>query len=333
MAESEHQAIRDRYTAERGRYLRLETSLRDQIGHALRQKNISLGVPIESRTKSPESIIDKIVKRQACNGYDELTDIVGVRCILLFRSDLSAFDAMIKDTFNVISHESVGERLDPDQFGYQSNHYIVTLPEGWLSLPSFEGLSGIRAEIQARTIAQHIWAAASHKLQYKREESVPLPLRRSISRVAALLETVDLEFERFLSEREDYVSTIDRTDDATLNVDLLQSELNAFWPSANEFPEQQNNEELLTELFSVGIDTKQKLSSFLNTWRNQAMEEERLAVAKYVQEPSEQNPWIDQERLANGVYFTHVGLTRCALKAAHEAGEIEWPLYVDLGPA
>jgi ppGpp synthetase/RelA/SpoT-type nucleotidyltranferase len=33
------------------------------------------------------------------------------------------------------------------------------------------GLGGLRAEVQVRTTAQHIWAAASHKLQYKHEES------------------------------------------------------------------------------------------------------------------------------------------------------------------
>ena len=324
------QQIRERYAAEKPLYIRLERSLCDQIAYALGQRNISLGVPIESRTKSQESVIDKVVKRQVCQEYDDLSDLVGVRCILLFRRDLALFDEMVKDTFNVISHESVGERLEADQFGYQSNHYIVTLPEKWLSLPSCHGLSDIKAELQARTIAQHMWAAASHKLQYKREQSVPLPLRRSISRVAALLETVDLEFERFLSERHDYVSKIDNTDDATLNVDLLISELQNFWPKENEFPEKQNNEELLLELISVGIDTKKKLESFLRKWRELALRKERDAVALYSREPTDVNPWVNQERLAEGVYFTHVGLTRTALQAAHEAGEINWGNHVNL---
>jgi ppGpp synthetase/RelA/SpoT-type nucleotidyltranferase len=60
-------------------------------------------------------------------------------------------------------------------------------------------------ELQLRTLAQHIWAVASHKLQYKREASVPVPIRRSINRVSALLEMVDLEFDRVLLEREQYV--------------------------------------------------------------------------------------------------------------------------------
>lgn len=60
-------------------------------------------------------------------------------------------------------------------------------------------MSGLKAEVQVRTVTQHVWAAASHVLQYKQEASVPLPVRRSIYRVSALLETVDLEFERVLS--------------------------------------------------------------------------------------------------------------------------------------
>ena len=108
------------------------------------------------------------------------------------------------------------------QFGYQSWHYVIAFPEKWLSVPSLCDFRGLRAELQLRTIAQHLWAAASHKLQYKAESSVPLPIRRSIHRVSALLETVDLEFDRVLQEREDYLKqAASRQPTKPINVDVL----------------------------------------------------------------------------------------------------------------
>jgi putative GTP pyrophosphokinase len=50
------------------------------------------------------------------------------------------------------------------------------------------------AEIQVRTVVQHAWATVSHSLQYKREADVPIPLRRRLARVSALLELADMEF-------------------------------------------------------------------------------------------------------------------------------------------
>jgi putative GTP pyrophosphokinase len=71
----------------------------------------------------------------------------------------------------VLERQDAQLRLAEDQFGYASIHFAVELPASWLRVPSRAGLGGLRAEIQVRTTAQHIWAAASHKLQYKHEES------------------------------------------------------------------------------------------------------------------------------------------------------------------
>jgi hypothetical protein len=77
-------------------------------------------------------------------------------------------------------------------------HFVVEFPEPWFVVPTIGPMRGLRAEIQVRTHAQHIWADASHILQYKKESSVAPKTRRDIHRIAALLETVDLEFEKVL---------------------------------------------------------------------------------------------------------------------------------------
>ena len=93
-----------------------------------------------------------------------LPDLIGIRSILLFRTDLERVEKLILETFNVLSSEDTAKRLGEAQFGYQSQHYVLRLPEPWLAIPSMADLGELQVDIQVRTLAQHIWAAASHKL-------------------------------------------------------------------------------------------------------------------------------------------------------------------------
>ena len=96
-------------------------------------------------------------------------------------------------------------------------------------------------------------AVASHYLQYKREKSVPLEVRRSINRVSALLETVDLEFERVLNERDVYVTGITSVSpEERLNVNVLKAMLDENLPLANRTNDEAYDE-LVAELESVGV--------------------------------------------------------------------------------
>ena len=111
-----------------------------------------------------------------------LPDLVGVRAILLARTDLDKIDELIRSTFEVTSSEDTGDRLGEARFGYQSLHYTIKVPLIWLEIPTMADFEDIQVEVQVRTLAQHIWAAASRKLQYKNEASVPPPIRRAINR-------------------------------------------------------------------------------------------------------------------------------------------------------
>ena len=179
----------------------------DQLYKLVERNDIPLGVPLESRIKTWESILDKIDRKSLdIKKITELYDLVGARLILLFRKDIVFIDKIIKESFKIIDSENVFDRLDDSQFGYQSHHYIIKLPDDWLSVPTMSDLGNVCVELQVRTLSQHIWAAASHKLQYKIESNVPKPLRRSIYRVSALLETVDIEFDNILIQREKYIN-------------------------------------------------------------------------------------------------------------------------------
>lgn len=96
------------------------------------------------------------------------------------------------------------EDLDPDRFGYRSNHYVVTIKPEWGAVPEFRGLTGIRAEIQVRTLLMHAWASLSHQLSYKVEDEIPKRFRRQIFQLSAIFELADQEFDRLRSQKTAY---------------------------------------------------------------------------------------------------------------------------------
>jgi putative GTP pyrophosphokinase len=143
-------------------------------------------------------------------------------------------------------------------------------------------MKNLKAEIQVRTTAQHIWAVASHTLQYKHEESVPLSVRRAIHRVSALLETVDLEFERVLEQREAYRSqSITSRQDEALNTDLLEEMLGQLLPPDNKKKSGEKYGELLDDLMAFGIDTQNSLINLLNEHKDEILRADQDMVEKY----------------------------------------------------
>jgi putative GTP pyrophosphokinase len=236
--------------------------INNQLVRLLEDNKIVLGFPIQHRVKTWNSISDKLSKLKfPIKDVKEIQDLIGLRIILLFKRDTSQVCNLIEKSFNVIKRYNTDERLKEDQFGYSSIHFVIELPEEWLAVPTFAAFSKFRAEIQVRTIAQHIWAAASHTLQYKQEVSVPATVLRSIYRVSALLETVDLEFERVLDEREIYRSKLNNSDfDTVLNVDLLEKILDQFFPSENKVLDEEYAQ-ILGELNMFEISTSDRVSA------------------------------------------------------------------------
>lgn len=308
------QQLEDEYQKVIGQADRLRAALLEQVGKLLESKNIALGVPLEGRVKTLTSITEKL-ERKAKNldALHNLDDLIGVRAILLFNRDVSEASRLIETTFDVLSSENTAERLGDAQFGYQSQHYVLRLPKAWLSIPSLSDLGNLKAELQVRTLAQHIWAAASHKLQYKQEQSVPPPVRRAIHRASALLETVDLEFERVLQDREAYIKkelNIEHQDQ-TLNVDSLQALLSEMLPAKNK----SNNEtygELLEDLLAHKVATAAKFRDLLAKHMSAVAE----ADAKEAERRRQNQDFngTSRARVDKGVFYRHVGWARKTLR-------------------
>lgn len=283
------------------------------LSELILQDNIELGFPVSSRVKTWDSIQNKLQRVSLkINKATDYQDLVGIRLILLFPRDIAKIEQLINKTFKVEREYDTGEKLKPDQFGYKSIHIIIQIPESWFGMPTMAQFRGCRAEIQIRTLAQHLWAEASKVLQYKNENNVPVPLKRSISRVSALLELIDLELERVLEGKEDYRDTLlIKVPEQNLDADLLEVLLNKLLPTKNK-DKQEYYSELLLELFYFEIDTPDKLTKFLKNHEKDILQMDQEIVSQkrtshlvFSQE--------EKERIDSGVFLTHTGLVRQAL--------------------
>lgn len=248
--------------------------------------------------------------------------MIGLRLILLFGRDVGTVCDIIRRSFKVISQENTLERLEESQFGYSSVHFILEMPEEWVAVPTLSQLNNLRAEVQVRTAAQHIWAAASHILQYKQESSVPKPILRSIYRISALLGTVDLEFERILKERQKYQSELStRADDEVLNVDSIKKILCEILPKENQSGDEDYTN-LLNDLLWFSVDTPRKLSALLLKYRPEILRKDQETAAEF---PRTESGFRWNELLRRDKYYNHAGLTRIAISL--EFSE-EWDVYL-----
>lgn len=311
--------LTDQYSDNIGMLERFSKSLISEISTLLNENSITLGVPIESRVKTIESLIEKSERKSKnISTIFEIDDLIGIRLILLFHSDVENVESILLKNFNIIEREDAADRLDEDQFGYQSKHFLVKMPDSWLKIPSLAGFGNIKAEIQVRTLSQHIWAAVSHKLQYKSENSVPPDLRRAINRASALLEMVDLEFDRVMNQRREYQQKIASEEEANagLNVDILIKILDETLPIENKKGTERYSE-LLIDLQNLGVDNSEKLKNIIAENISYALQEDKRRVKS-----GELIEDDDLERIAKGVFYTHTGLLRIMLRKIHGANRL-----------
>lgn len=251
--------------------------------------------------------------------------MAGIRIVTLFKSDINTIQKIIKSTFTILREEDTANRLSEDQFGYGSIHYEATLPDSWFEIPSYKIFKDKIVEIQLRTASQHAWAAASHILNYKKESHVPQPVRRTINRVSALLETVDLEFERVLQEREEF-DQIPVSDQNQLNTDTLKKILDELLPAENK-SDDEDYSTMLDELNYFDIYTVGSAKSLIQKQLSKALEHEKLRLIE-VQKEIERgngafaNMVTTPERFSKGVFYQHIGLLRQILREEFGSEEV-----------
>ena len=187
---------------------------------------------VSSRIKTYESLSGKLeLKGYKYNSLEDITDIFGARVSTLYNDEVDLVAAIIERNFDIDWENSVDKRklLDSDRFGYLSIHYICRIPERLYKDEAHPELNSLRFEIQVRTVLQNIWATINHDIGYKSIVEIPVEYKRTISRLAGLLEIADDEFKRFRRDIGEYrrsvteLVTSGKFDEVEFNMDSFNN--------------------------------------------------------------------------------------------------------------
>ncbi|MBO4387610.1 MAG: (p)ppGpp synthetase, partial [Treponema sp.] len=184
----------------------------------------------KTRIKSFSSYYKKILRQKPKEAAESkslvtLTDMIGIRVICAFLEDLDIVEQQLVTYFNVKEIERKGAQQSFREFGYESVHVLIAIPEDCLPKKELNPPlpEEVVCEIQIRTILQDAWAEVEHELIYKSEfNPFDKPLRRKLASINASLTLADTIFQ----EIRDYQNR-------------LQSELgtrrNTFYNKADDF--------------------------------------------------------------------------------------------------
>ncbi len=230
MAEITPSEWNSRYEQERPKFEKLTNKLLSLLKEILEREGIK--AVFESRTKDLNSFTSKISKpeKSYINPLTEVTDLSGVRIVLYSLEDVEKVVDILSREFEVDTEKSINKSdlLDPDKFGYLSQHVIVQVGQTRRNLPEWSDLSELWSEIQVRTVLQHSWATVEHFLVYKNEQDIPREFRRRLFRLSALFEMADEELNSLIKNiqilQENYKNQLNNENlDIEINVDALKA--------------------------------------------------------------------------------------------------------------
>ena len=178
-------------------YKEFTTELKFLFEKKLIHNNISY-LQIETRVKSLPSFLDKAYRLISNNKHfsPKFNDLIGIRLITYYNKDVFQIADLIEREFEVHSKNSEYESQNrsPDQFGYSSKHYKISLLSKDSNTRKLKKFKNIVFEVQIRTVAQHAWSTIDHKIRYKTAEKIPNDIQRQIFQLSALFELADSQF-------------------------------------------------------------------------------------------------------------------------------------------
>lgn len=154
---------------------------------------------VESRLKSPQSIIGKLQKKNLPltpeSASKNLLDIAGIRVTCCYISDIYAIVEMLcrRDDFTVIKQKDYIK--NPKASGYRSYHLIVNVPVYLSTKKKYAPV-----EIQVRTIAMDFWASLEHQLKYKPSSAITPEISEELRDCAERIAETDLQMQRIFME-------------------------------------------------------------------------------------------------------------------------------------
>ncbi len=153
---------------------------------------------IKGRIKSFDALYRKLLMKSQKDSiehpFDFITDVVGMRIVVPFLEDLNSVEKLIRDNFEVSDTKYKSRELSIREFGYDSIHLLIKLPEEISK--KVKNSENMKVEVQLRTILQDAWAEVEHELIYKTSiDKVEDTIRRKMIAVNATLSLGDTIFQ------------------------------------------------------------------------------------------------------------------------------------------
>ena len=192
----------DKYYEKNKEYLKKAAKTYKNLLMNLLNENLEK-VDVVYRIKEKESCKEKIGRKYSkileedstINSQDVLTDLIGVRIICMYESDIDKVAAIVENEFSIVDMTDKRQQIQEldNAFGYKGLHYDLKLDSKRSQLSEYKAYKDLPFELQIRTIIQNAWSELDHKIKYKKH--IPKSLARRINRLAALFEIADTEFE------------------------------------------------------------------------------------------------------------------------------------------
>jgi putative GTP pyrophosphokinase len=199
------------YARERPVYEALCEKVAGIIERALHQERIDYhSVPY--RAKDVESYRQKAHAKRYSDPRSQVHDLAGIRVIAYVDSEAKRAASLVRELFEIDEENSVDKsaQLGVDRVGYRGVHYVATLGHDRCALPELKEFSGLKFEIQVRTILGHAWAEINHDRNYKFAGELPGDIKRRFAILAGTLEVTDREFDMLASDIVAYAGSVAR---------------------------------------------------------------------------------------------------------------------------
>ncbi|WP_149137301.1 GTP pyrophosphokinase [Cupriavidus campinensis] len=160
-------------------------------------------VPVKPRLKADSTLVDKALYRKKYESpYDDVTDKVGMRFVVLLTSDIRTICSVIDGGVVAGWWEASKDRdyeqerlAKPLEFSYQSVHYVLRAKDG-IECNGIKIPGGTPCEVQVRTLLQHAHSELTHDTLYKPKTTAQPEVKRTVAKSMALIEATDEFFEQ-----------------------------------------------------------------------------------------------------------------------------------------
>ncbi|MDX3884129.1 MAG: RelA/SpoT domain-containing protein [Sphingomonas sp.] len=161
--------------------------------------DIFLRIPPKARLKADVSIVEKAFYRKNYDDpYNQITDKVGVRFVVLLNSDLKMIEKIIEEcdlwTASKDRDFEDEQKQNPIQFDYAAVHYVVYC-KGNRVIGGTDVRDGTPCEVQVKTILQHAYSELTHDTIYKPRVDATPAMKRTAAKSMALIEATNDYFE------------------------------------------------------------------------------------------------------------------------------------------